>query len=139
MPKQKPTAGSGPDDPQLFERELKRGVLELVLLRLLLDGDSYGYELVTEIARRSDGELEVKEGTLYPLLYRLEELRWVTTDWETRERGTPRKYYRITPAGRAAFSRRVEAWRRFSGRIDALLATPAALGPQAEPETEGER
>jgi PadR family transcriptional regulator PadR len=114
--------------PHPSERELKRGVLELVLLRLLHDGPSYGYELVSEIARRSEGELEVKEGTLYPLLYRLEEQGWVTTGWETRDRGTPRKYYRLTPAGRVAFAERAEGWRRFRARIDGLLEMPATEG-----------
>jgi PadR family transcriptional regulator PadR len=110
------------------DRELKRGVLELVLLRLLQERPGYGYELVTEIARRSEGELEVKEGTLYPLLYRLEEQGLVETVWETPERGAPRKYYRITAAGRRAFEERLLRWRRFRDRIDELLEARGAGG-----------
>jgi PadR family transcriptional regulator PadR len=104
------------------DRELKRGVLEMVLLRLLLDGPTYGYNLVSEIAARSAGELEVREGTLYPLLYRLEEQGLVRTEWDTPERGNPRKYYRLTAAGRRAFEERAEQWRRFARRIDELIA-----------------
>jgi PadR family transcriptional regulator, regulatory protein PadR len=103
------------------DRELKRGVLEMVLLRLLLDGPTYGYNLVSEIAERSEGELEVKEGTLYPLLYRLEEQGLVRAEWETPERGTPRKVYRITATGRRTFEDRAEQWRRFARRVDALI------------------
>jgi PadR family transcriptional regulator PadR len=114
--------------PPAPDRELKRGVLELVILRLLLDGESYGYQLVTEIAERSAGELEIKEGTLYPLLYRLEEQGLVTTGWETPDRGAPRKYYRLTKAGRLAFAERAERWRRFRERIDTLIEPPAPKG-----------
>jgi PadR family transcriptional regulator PadR len=103
------------------DRELKRGVLELVLLRLLQDRPAYGYELVSEIARRTEGELEIKEGTLYPLLYRLEEQGLVATGWETPERGAPRKYYRITDAGLQEFAERAERWRRFRDRVDAVI------------------
>jgi PadR family transcriptional regulator, regulatory protein PadR len=103
------------------DRELKRGVLELVLLRLLQDRPAYGYELVSEIARRTEGELEIKEGTLYPLLYRLEEQGLVATGWETPERGAPRKYYRITEAGLHDFAERTQRWRRFRDRVDTVL------------------
>ncbi|HVS13573.1 MAG TPA: helix-turn-helix transcriptional regulator [Thermoanaerobaculia bacterium] len=104
------------------ERELRRGVLEMVLLRVLMEGQAYGYNLVSEIAERSEGELEVKEGTLYPLLYRLEEQGLVRAEWDTPERGAPRKYYRITPEGKRAFAERAEQWRRFARRVDALIA-----------------
>jgi PadR family transcriptional regulator PadR len=106
------------------DRELKRGVLEMVLLRVLLDGPTYGYNLVSEIAARSGGELEVREGTLYPLLYRLEEQGLVVTEWNTPDRGNPRKYYRLTPAGRRALDQRVRQWQRFARRVDELIAAP---------------
>jgi len=116
------------------ERELRRGVLEMVLLRVLLEGPTYGYNLVSEIASRSEGELEVKEGTLYPLLYRLEEQGLVGTEWETPARGNPRKYYRLTAAGHSAFDERARQWRRFARRVDELIAVEADLVPDSRPD-----
>lgn len=104
-----------------MERELKRGTLEMVLLRLLNDRDMYGYEIVTTLQRRSDGNFEIKDGTLYPVLYRLEKAGFVEPEWQTQERGVPRKYYRVTTAGRKEVNRLVEEWRAFAGAIDQLL------------------
>src|ERR1700741_2834039 len=83
-----------------IERELKRGVLELIVLHLLAAGEAYGYEIVTKLAERTGGALEVTDGTLYPVLYRLERAGHVKVRWETQERGVPRKYYRLTSSGR---------------------------------------
>ncbi len=82
-------------------RQLKKGVLDILLLRLLAQGQMYGYELMTELNRRTDGFFAAKEGTLYPVLYRLEDAGHVESRWEqdTARRGVPRKYYAITPAG----------------------------------------
>ena len=71
-------------------RELKRGTLEMILLRLLAEGEMYGYQLVSKLEQRSDGQFRIKEGTLYPVLYRLEDAGLVETRWETLERGVPR-------------------------------------------------
>ena len=115
-----------------LERELRRGVLDLIVLRVLADGPTYGYQLVTEVAERSEGELELHEGTLYPLLYRLEEQGLVRTEWDTPDRGAPRKYYRLTAPGRKRLEELRREWRRFSRRIDALL------GPSGGTDREGE-
>lgn len=100
-----------------MNRELKRGTLELVLLALLRDGDRYGYEIVTEL----DGTFEMKEGTLYPVLYRLENAGLVESYWETQERGPARKYYRITPEGRVSLKLQTEEWRSFVAVVDQVL------------------
>jgi PadR family transcriptional regulator PadR len=105
-----------------LDRELKRGVTEMVLLRLLAEGPSYGYQLVGEVAERSRGGLELASGTLYPLLYRLEEQGLVDTEWADPERGARRKYYRLSRAGTLRLKELAAAWRRFSAQIDALLA-----------------
>ena len=82
--------------------------------------------------RIREGELELHEGTLYPLLYRLEEQGLVRTEWDTPERGTPRKYYRLTAPGRKRLEEMRLAWRRFSRRIDALLETAGAAEGEGE-------
>jgi PadR family transcriptional regulator, regulatory protein PadR len=104
-----------------MDRELKRGTLEVVLLRLLDEKERYGYELSAELAARSGGAFELKEGTLYPVLYRLEAAGQVEPYWATQERGVPRKYYRITPAGREALEQQLRAWSRFVEVMAQLL------------------
>ncbi len=104
-----------------MERELKRGTLEMVLLKLLGEREMYGYELVTAFQERGNGEFQVKDGTLYPVLYRLEKAGYVEPRWETQERGVPRKYYRVTSAGRKQVDQLVDEWRTFVHAIESLL------------------
>jgi len=81
----------------------------------------YGYELVTEFQERGSGEFQIKDGTLYPVLYRLEKAGHVQPRWETQERGVPRKYYRVTPAGKKQVDRLVGEWRTFVDAVESLL------------------
>lgn len=106
-----------------MDRELKRGVLEMLLLRLVAEEERYGYELVSLLEERSGGAFEVQGGSLYPVLYRLEEEDYLETHWQTRERGSPRKYYRITAEGERELDRRVEAWLSFRDGVDRLVET----------------
>src|ERR1051326_4393750 len=93
-----------------IERELKRGSLELIVLHLLERGEAYGYEIVTKLATETNGALGVTDGTLYPLLYRLKRNEFVAVRWETPARGVPRKYYRLTDAGRDELARLTQEW-----------------------------
>jgi PadR family transcriptional regulator, regulatory protein PadR len=104
-----------------MDRELKRGTLEMVLLQLLAERPMYGYGIAAEVETRTQGRLGMREGTLYPVLYRLEESGQVAPEWQAAGRGVPRKYYSITPAGGAALARLVGEWRTFTGAIDAVL------------------
>ena len=104
-----------------MSRELKRGTIELVLLTLLGERERYGYEIVAAIEEGSGGRLEVRDGTLYPVLYRLEEAGFVAPRWETPERGVPRKYYRITDEGKEEARRLRDEWREFAAALDAIL------------------
>src|SRR3954462_14325835 len=88
------------DGKRSIDRELKRGSIELAVLHVLSWGEAYGYEIVTKLTAQTNGALEVTDGTLYPVLYRLEAAGLVEVRWETRERGVPRKYYRLTADGR---------------------------------------
>jgi PadR family transcriptional regulator, regulatory protein PadR len=110
-----------------MDRELKRGTLEMVLLRLIASRSMYGYELTTELLTRSAGLFELKEGSLYPVLYRLEEAGLVSTEWQTPERGVPRKYYLITDAGRAELERQLAQWHVFVEAIARLVAVEEGL------------
>ena len=109
------------DDRKSIDRELKRGSLELIVLHLLSLGEAYGYEIVTALTERTNGGLEVTDGTLYPVLYRLERAGYVAVRWETPERGTPRKYYQLTPAGREELERLKFEWTTFARAMTEFL------------------
>ncbi|MCL6460059.1 MAG: PadR family transcriptional regulator, partial [Gorillibacterium sp.] len=78
--------------------QLKKGVLEILVLHLLRGSDMYGYQLINELDERSGSYFKMKEGTLYPVLYRLEDAGYIMNYWEpeSEKRGVRRKYYRIT-------------------------------------------
>lgn len=104
-----------------LERELKRGTLEMLLLRILAEEPAHGYKLVSQLKARSGGHFHIKEGTLYPVLYRLEEAELVVPEWEQEGRGVPRKVYRLTPAGKKRVGELTEAWQSFASAIEAVL------------------
>ena len=104
-----------------IERELKRGTLELIVLHLLAPREAYGYEIVSTLTARSDGALTVTDGTLYPVLYRLERAGFVQVRWDTPDRGVPRKYYRLTAAGRAELAQLEHEWTTFATAMAKLL------------------
>ncbi len=109
------------DQRRSIERELKRGSLELIVLHLLAPGEAYGYEIVSKLTAQTNGALEVTDGTLYPVLYRLERNAFVTVRWETPDRGMPRKYYRLTGAGREELARLTHEWTTFAKAMAKLL------------------
>ena len=110
------------DNRRGIDRELKRGSLELIVLHLLSPGERYGYEIVSTLTAETNGALEVSDGTLYPVLYRLERAGFVAVRWETPERGVPRKYYRLTPSGRDELARLAHEWTTFAAAMARLLA-----------------
>ena len=112
---------NGSEEKRSIERELKRGSLELIVLHLLSSGEAYGYEIVTKLSDRTGGALEITDGTLYPVLYRLERGGFVTVRWETPQRGVPRKYYRLTPEGTAELSRLIREWTTFADAMTRLI------------------
>ena len=98
--------------------QLKKGVMEIVVLSMLQRKDFYGYELVTEISKY----IEMSEGTIYPLLNRFKKDGLVDTYLAESHNGPPRKYYRITDAGRAEFQESVKEWTEFNKAVRRLLA-----------------
>ncbi len=108
-----------------IDRELKRGTLEMILLKLLSERPMYGYELVSTLEQRGGEQFQLKEGTLYPVLYRLENDGFIEARWETLERGVPRKYYQLTKAGAKELERLVGEWRDFTSVVNQLLGKEA--------------
>ena len=76
----------------VIDRELKRGTLEMILLKFLAGREMYGYELVSALEARAGPGFRLNEGTLYPVLYRLEDARLIEARWETPGRGVPRSW-----------------------------------------------
>lgn len=105
-------------------REQNPGGVDLLILQLLSEKEMYGYEMVTELARRSQSVFQLKEGTLYPLLHRLEKEGAVSA-YEEKVEGRTRRYYRITRRGRGRLREQKEAWVRYAGAVNAVLCAPA--------------
>lgn len=104
-----------------LDSELKRGTLEMVLLKLISERPMYGYEIVSMLEKLGKGQFYLKEGTLYPVLYRLENEGFIEARWETLERGVPRKYYHLTEAGSEQLKRLLSDWREFATAINRIL------------------
>ena len=101
-------------------REQEPGGMDMLILHLLAERDMYGYEMVTELASRSNEVFQLKEGTLYPLLHRLEKEGSVSA-YEEKKEGRVRRYYRLTRKGGAKLRERTEAWETYSGAVNAVL------------------
>ena len=104
--------------------ELKRGSIQLCLLALLARQEKSGFQILRELRERSNGFFDLKEGTLYPALRRLEERGFVESHWKEPgpgEGGMPRKYYRLTGRGRTALSEAVAIWDEMTAGAERLL------------------
>ncbi|HWQ96319.1 MAG TPA: PadR family transcriptional regulator [Candidatus Methylomirabilis sp.] len=98
--------------------QLKKGVLELCVLKLLEKRDWYGYELVSEISKT----IVIAEGTIYPLLRRVKEDGYVTTYLKESTEGPPRKYYNLTPRGHEVCKQLQSEWLDFSMKINKFIS-----------------
>ena len=104
-----------------IEKSLMTGSTTMLVLSLLSREEMYGYQMILELARRSDNTFELREGTLYPILHGLEADGLVTVREGEAERGRPRKYYRITRKGRKLLEQKKEEWAFFTEKINAVL------------------
>ena len=98
---------------------------QLLVLSLLASRDMYGYEMIVELARRSQNVFEMKEGTLYPVLYAMEKAGTVAAYEQTAPTGRTRKYYRLTQKGRGCLADEKAAWARYADAVNAVLRTEA--------------
>ncbi|UCH96318.1 MAG: helix-turn-helix transcriptional regulator [Candidatus Aminicenantes bacterium] len=98
-----------------IEKQLKKGVLEIIVLKLLTGRDMYGYELMQILDQKSSGYYRLKEGSLYPVLYRLEDNHLIKSYWKSEEarKAVPRKYYSITGKGKKTIDILIEKWNQF--------------------------
>jgi PadR family transcriptional regulator PadR len=103
--------------------QMRRGTLQYCVLSLLADEERYGFDLVRGLAEM-DG-MVTSEGTIYPLLSRLRRDGLVESSWQESPAGPPRRYYRLTDAGRASLEAFRLEWRRFRDAVDHFVERTA--------------
>jgi PadR family transcriptional regulator, regulatory protein PadR len=96
-----------------FDRELKRGSAELLILALLEQRQRHGYEISQLIEQRSEGTITFHVASLYPTLYRLEDKGLLEGRWVEKPGQRRRRYYRLTAAGRKVLARQRSSWQSF--------------------------
>ena len=110
-----------------LEKSLVSGSMSLLVLKLLEDGDLYGYQMIEELRRRSDDTFRLRAGTLYPLLHGLEEKGCVTAYERTADSGKARRYYHLTERGRDALREKEDAWDAYARAVGRVLKGGACL------------
>ena len=100
---------------------LLQGTLDLLILRVVALEPLHGYGIVRRIEQMSGEALQIRQGSLYPALYRMEQRSLLTADWKTNESGKEAKYYQLTRAGRKALQAETEGWKRLRSAIDLIL------------------
>lgn len=103
-----------------FTRDLLRGSLELVVLSDLSGGHRYGYQILTSIREQSAGRIDLKAGTLYPILHKLERESCVRSWWDDAG-GRDRKWYALTERGAARLRENATEWEDYASCIRAFL------------------
>lgn len=106
------------------KRELIKGSIDSLLLCLLAQQSMYGYVIIKELNRRSQGYFQFKEGTLYPALHRLEQKGLVQSSWQMLPSGRQRKYYHITQKGLSVLGERRNQWFEYLTAMS-LIIQPA--------------
>ena len=101
--------------------ESLKGHLDGLILAVLADGPLHGYAVIEKLKRRSEGALELPEGTVYPALHRLEAAGLLSSEWSQGE-GRRRRVYELTRRGRRELGERRTEWRDFARAVEAVLA-----------------
>jgi DNA-binding PadR family transcriptional regulator len=108
-----------------MDSQLLSGTVATLLLEVISCGPTYGYEITQTVLERSRGYFEITEGSLYPALHRLERQKLLESFWKDAD-GRERKYYRLTPAGRAALAAKKKEWERFAAGVKGILGEARA-------------
>jgi transcriptional regulator len=111
---------------RIFDRELKKGSAELLILSLVEARPRHGYEISKLIEARSAGALSFHVASLYPLLYRLEKRGWIKGQWVEKAGQRRRRYYKLTPEGKKVLKAQRSAWESFVAAISRITGTEHA-------------
>ena len=110
------------EDVSRWTREFRKGSTRLAILQLLSERERYGYEIIETIGQRTKGVLELAEGNVYPALHALEAEGHIKSVWREVEPGVPpRKYYRLTAAGKAHWAQLSAEWKEHVGAMQRLM------------------
>jgi len=101
--------------------QLLKGNTDILILSLLSIEPMYGYQMIKELDRRSEGLLKLGEGTLYPALHRLEGAGKIKSRWRKTPGGQERRYYSITQSGERQLHEQSSAWERFSSAVNLIV------------------
>lgn len=112
--------------------DLLRGYTDTIILRQLDGEDGYGYGISREVARRSDGVIQLKEATLYTAFRRMEENGYIRSYWGNEATGARRRYYSLTEPGRQKLTEDLAAWAQTRRVMDALLESAPDRGQAYE-------
>ena len=104
------------------KKEVLKGHIDTLILSLLQNKDMYGYEIAKVVREKSNEQFEMKEGTLYLSLKRLEQNKWIESYWgDEQGPGGRRKYYKITPSGIEGFDEKRKEWQFVKQLIDTFI------------------
>lgn len=105
------------------QTELLQGTLDMLILKALALGEMHGLGIARRVEQLTRGTFQVKPGSLFPALHRMEEQGWLSAFWGESENNRRAKYYRLTRAGERRLQNESERWRRISGAITHALQT----------------
>jgi len=109
-----------------YSKELLKGAADTLVLSAFAEGEKYGYQVVKELEQRSEGFFRLKEGTLYPILHRLERQGLLAARWQTMPNGSERRYYSLTAKGEHALTDKLDEWQSF---VHAVARVTGRLTP----------
>ena len=104
-----------------MDSRLLWGTVDMLILDVVAREPTYGYRITQFILNQSEGYFELKEGSLYPALHRLEQRGWVEAEWGASENNRRARFYQVTPAGRKALRTQAATWRRYVGAVAKVL------------------
>jgi len=104
-----------------FNKSLVTGSTTMLILKLIEDKDMYGYEMIEELANRSNNSFSLKAGTLYPLLHNLEEQEMISSYIDNADSARVRKYYSITKKGKGMLADKKNEWNDFAFAVNQVL------------------
>jgi PadR family transcriptional regulator, regulatory protein PadR len=107
-----------------FTTSILQGTLDVLILKVLALESMHGLGISRRVAQVSKGTFQVKPGSLFPALHRMEEAGWLLAEWGESENHRRAKYYRLTPAGRRQLKDETRQWARISAAMSSALETP---------------
>jgi len=104
-----------------YSSDILRGHTETIILGILKDADSYGYDILKRILEKGKGLIDIKDATIYTAFKRMEKEALITTYWGDEDAGARRKYYSITEIGRDYYTAKVEEWKEINIILNNLI------------------